>query len=288
MEKVLNVLRYVRNYFGISGNGFKKWSINRALKQRCDYPCIEKLRNIVPDISSQYSLFDVVDEYNELKIRGMHAFQCRLMTEALRDCTERALVVDVGDSAGTHMLYIKSLLGEKINLDTISVNLDPEAIERIQKRGLQAVMCRAEDMSTVMKGKNIDLLTAFEVVEHLHNPALFFRNMAVNGGDLAAITVPYRRRSRVALQPVRMGIKKDVSAEGLHVFELCPDDWTTLMLHSGWRVIKSDVHYQYPRGWPIISRVLGRYWDTADFEGFWGAILQRDTTYMECYRDWEN
>ena len=55
-------------------------------------------------------------------------------------------VVDIGDSAGTHLKKISMLMdkggGRKIN--GISVNLDPIAVDKINKNGGRAILCRAE------------------------------------------------------------------------------------------------------------------------------------------------
>jgi len=56
------------------------------------------------------------------------------------------------------------------------------------------------------------------------------------------MTVPYRRKSRVGLNYLRNEVKKKVYSENVHIFELCPEDWTKLMLHSGWRVIYNEIY----------------------------------------------
>ncbi|MFH1309101.1 MAG: hypothetical protein ABIH85_00305, partial [Candidatus Omnitrophota bacterium] len=76
-------------------------------------------------------------------------------------------------------------------------------------------------------------------------------------------------------------------AEEEHIFELNPKDWALLFLHSGWRVKYSEIYYQYPRKWPVLSWLWAKFWKLTDYEGFWGAILEKDTTYSDCYQDWE-
>ena len=61
-------------------------------------------------------------------------------------------------------------------MDTLSVNLDPRAVEKIKARVLERFLCRAEDLD--LPGVDIDLFTSFEMVEHLHNPAIFFHRLA--------------------------------------------------------------------------------------------------------------
>lgn len=265
-----------------------KFSVRLASRENGFGNLVERLRKIVPDISRQESSGeDVFNEYWELKRRTLQAFQCSMMLKAMKflPCG-RLSVVDIGDSAGTHMLYLKELCKEKsVDIDTVSVNLDPRAIEKIKSRGLKAILCRAEELD--LGEKKVDLFTSFQMVEHLHNPAIFFRRLAKQGtGDLMVLTVPYLRRSRVGLHNLRNKINKPIYAEDEHIFELSPEDWSMLFLHSGWRVVASEIYHQYPRKMPLISNILRQYWRLVDFEGFWGAILRRDTALSDLYQNW--
>ena len=53
--------------------------------------------------------------------------------------------MDIGDSSGTHIGYLKAL---KPDLDArfVSLNLDPEAVKRIQAKGLEALELCPEDL----------------------------------------------------------------------------------------------------------------------------------------------
>jgi len=105
--------------------------------------------------------------------------------------------------------------------------------------------------------------------------------------NIMIITVPYLKTSRVGLHRIRNKVNGKRSAEEEHIFELSPQDWTLLFLHAGWRVIHSQIHYQYPRRWPVISFALKLFWRYSDFEGFLGVILEKDTTISDLYNDWE-
>lgn len=246
---------------------------------------VRRLRKIVPDISHQESRANETGDYWELKRRGLQAFQCSLMLETLVSSPQpekKLTIVDIGDSAGTHMLYLKELAKHHFEIDTISVNLDPRAIEKIRARGLTAILSRAEDLE--FGNKSINLFTSFEMVEHLHNPAIFFYRLAKKSTcNRLLMTVPFVSKSRIGLHHVRLGILEKIFAEDEHIFELSPTDWTLLIRHSGWKIIKEKVYYQYPRKLSI----LGGFWRHFDFEGFWGAILEKDSTFSDCYHDWE-
>lgn len=293
---IINKIEKTINFIGIDTrrfvHGFKRWLIQASFTENRFSDLIEKLRKIVPDISEQYSKqymhIGGFNNYWELKMRAQQAFQCSLMLKALSYFPSGKLsVVDIGDSSGTHMLYLKELVNNRFDIDTISVNLDYVAIEKIKARGLKAIHCRAEDLT--LENEQVDLFTSFEMVEHLHNPAIFFRRLAKKTkGNKMVVTVPYRKTSRVGLYSIRDKSTSAISAEDDHIFELNPEDWRLLMLHSGWKIVYSHIYYQYPRRWPFLSQLLAWYLRKIDFEGFWGAILEKDMTFSDFYQDWND
>ena len=287
-----HMLKKIFGLFGLSATSvierFGKWSLNVALRRKGELAFIDRLRQIVPDVSAQESRQVKHSAYIEIKRRGLQAFQCELMLGVVRALGKKNVtVVDIGDSAGTHMLYLKALV-KNASVETISVNLDPRAIDKIKSRGLRAIQCRAEEVLTHLPHSEVDIFTAFEMVEHLHNPTVFFHRLAkrIPYGKMI-VTVPYVKQSRVGMQHIRLGKKEEQYAEDVHVFELCPQDWTLLLRHAGWRVFQQSVYYQYPTRWPFVSRLLAQIWKTYDYEGFWGVVLERDLTYAELYKDWD-
>jgi len=266
-----------------------QWSLSAAGRQQGLTALLPRLRQIEPDLRQQYSRpMTEFEPLQELKLRTQHAFQCLLMLQALRVTGEgAATVVDIGDSAGTHMKYLSALTEGRLTVNALSVNLDQRAVDKIRARGGRAITARAEEL--VLDEGNVDLFVTFEMVEHLHNPALFFRRLATGGtGDRILFTVPYRETSQVGLSHVRRNLQIDHYAEEEHVFELSPADWTLLLLHSGWRVETSRIYRQYPTGVPLLSWLLRRMWRSTDFEGFWGAIARRDRSISDRYQDWES
>lgn len=265
-----------------------RWSISQASRENTLVDLTNTLREIVPDISRQeLTAMAGYNEYWELKRRTLQAFQCLIMLKAVEMLASNNLtVVDIGDSAGTHMLYLKELTKGKYNINTLSVNLDPEAIIKITASGQRALLCRAEDLD--LGGTHVDLFTTFQMVEHLHNPALFFRRLAVKSScNTIVLTVPYMKQSRVGLHSIRNKMKKPVIAEEEHIFELNPQDWELLLLHSGWKIAYERIYRQYPVRIPVVNHLLSSFWKKFDFEGFWGVILVKDTAISNLYQDWE-
>jgi len=284
-EKIWNYWRSFCQFIAIK-------SIEKAVHEQGFSQLVYQLGEIVPDITQQYSTFKVDTLYLTKKVRGEHAFQISLVQEAinmLKKSAKGALTIaDIGDSAGTHIQYIKALFGDR-NIRTISINLDPKAVKRIREKGFEAICARAEEIG---EKYNItaDIFLCFETLEHLMNPAEFLYKLSKTNCDLLVITVPYLKESRIGLHQIKnldkqsLSQKKIMLAENTHIFELSPEDLQLLFKFAGWSVVFERIYLQYPRKhWLRISK---NYWRMFDFEGFYGVILKRDSTWSKLYTGW--
>ncbi len=260
-------------------------SIRAAAREQGLSNLLESLPRIVPDITHQYTSFAVDSEYMQVKVRGMHAFQVSLAGRAIERARRGAApisVVDIGDSAGTHIRYLQEVY-KNIPLECMGVNLDEHAVMRIRDMGVRAMQVRAEDL--VSQGITADIFLLFETLEHLMNPVQFLRDVSQRTACQALVlTVPYLARSRVGLHHIRSSRHEPCGPENVHVFELSPADWSLLLRHAGWSIIEDRLYLQYPRRG--LLRLLKGYWRLRDFEGFWGAVLERDRTWTDLYQGW--
>jgi 2-polyprenyl-3-methyl-5-hydroxy-6-metoxy-1,4-benzoquinol methylase len=259
-----------------------KTSIEKASKEQGLKNIADELTRIVPNITNQYSTFEIDNPYLRTNVRNLHAFQISLVNETIGEF-EKPTIVDIGDSAGTHLQYIIGLHSKNKKMQCLSVNLDGEAVEKIKQKGLDAVNARAEDLHKY--NIDADIFLCFEMLEHLMNPCHFLHELsAKTNAKYMVITVPYLQNSRVGLHHIRRGGVRDVYAENTHIFELSPKDWKLLVRHSGWNVAQERIYLQYPkRGFLWITKAL---WRRFDFEGFYGMILTKDNTWSSKYMDW--
>lgn len=259
-------------------------SLKAAVQKQGLGALFEKLEKIVPDISRQYSTFQIESDFQKIKVRGQHSYQISLVEKAIKEFgvkdSESLTVVDIGDSAGAHITYLNNLFP---NIRSISVNLDKTAVDKIRALGLEAVHARAEDL--VSLNINPDVFLCFETLEHMSDPIRFLNSLAVNTECRAfVITVPYVAQSRVGLHHIRQENKIERNAENTHIFELSPRDWRLVFKHSGWAIQQDGIYLQYPGGIPGL--LMKPVWKRSDFEGFYGAILIRDLTWSNLYADW--
>jgi len=260
----------------------------------------EKLEEICPDLSDQYSGYKINmdDEYVVNKIRYQHTLQVALALKAvdllgvrdkitIRDIGDIGDIRDIRDSAGTHILYLQKILEENgIVVDSFSVNLDEKATKKIQKKGLKAIHCRAEDLHE-KENVEVGIFLSYEMIEHLFNPIAFLNSVAKNTDcEYFVITVPNVYCSRAGFSHVRdqIATTKGLDAESTHISELSPDDWNLFFQFSGWEIVYQDRYVQYP-SWNLLT--LTRYlWRKFDFDGFHGVFLKKNSKFSDRYTDW--
>lgn len=278
----MNIRETARNYSKKVFYSVLAKSLKDAAKEQGLKKLIAELRRIVPDISAQYSTFKIDSGYLESKVRNMHAFQVLFINKVMGEFRD-PVIVDIGDSAGTHLRYIIGIHSRNKNIKTLSVNTDPNAVRKIKEKGLNAINAKAEDLGRFEV--DADIFLCFETLEHLTDPCRFLYQLSSKtGAKYLIITVPYLRQSRVGLQHIRQGRRETTNAERTHIYELSPGDWKLLARHSGWKVAEEKIYTQFPKkGFFSITRPL---WQKFDFEGFYGLILEKDNTWSSMYSDW--
>jgi hypothetical protein len=265
-------------------------SLQSALREQRLLDLCEKLRQIVPDISDQYTQTIELEEYREfreLKTRGMHAFQVQRILQTIAAIKhDNITIADIGDSSGNHGAYIKALDTNNRIGRFLSVNLDPVAVKKVRSKGGEAIQCRAEELN--VEGIKPDIVLLFEILEHLTDPIRFLHGLASDGNvDQIIATVPYRRKSRFGGAYLHMPKHKmpdTFNAENIHLFELNPEDWILLAKFAGYRTVSAPIYYQYPKR--AFLRILSIMWRRYDFEGFLALHLVRDNELSERYVDW--
>lgn len=274
LRNKLKSCRTIKSFY----DAFRIWSVWEALKEQNLASTLIQLEVIVPNIDDQYSEAEVKSNYIRMKIRALHSFQIGMVAQLIRKLkkvpqTLNALasedvlrVLDVGDSSGNHSLYLKGLFSD---IETVSVNIDQRAVEKIKGKGLKAYWL--DITQSKLPEKDIDLIMLFEMLEHIENPIEFLRKLKELKPKFLILTVPFLRKSRIGMHHIRQSNKEmKPSPESVHVFELCPEDWKLLFAYAGWKVVEEKTYLQYPLWLPFLSW----FWKRTDFEGFWGVVLE--------------
>lgn len=155
-------------------------------------------------------------------------------------------VVEVGSGIGG--LY-SLLVGLGVS-DYVGLELDAEAARFSNAHfGVDHFVCR--DVMDFEPGRQFDLAFAFEVLEHLENPAAALRRlrgMLVDGGRLCASTpYPYAR---------------NVEGDATHLSVLHPVNWRRLLVRCGFTDVMIRPMSFIPALWrlhPNLNPVIPRY-----------------------------
>lgn len=265
-------------------------SLKAAIREQGLEDLVDRLRQAVPDLSDQYTrAFADADlsRYREIKARGVHAFQIRCTLDALDAIGgDGRVIVDIGDSSGNHGRYIHATARPGQVSRIVSVNLDPVAVDKVRAKGGEAILSRAEELD--LDAVRPDLFVAFQTLEHFTDPLRFLHALATKGSaDHLLFTVPWRRRSRFGgwhMRQPEAAMPAAMTAEEVHIWELCPADWQLMARFAGYRTVFSRIYRQYPRRsrW----RVAQPLWQAYDFEGFLGLLLRRDPSLANRYTGW--
>lgn len=142
---------------------------------------------------------------------------------------EQGLLVDVGAGYGTFLEEVRKR-GSFQRL--LAIEPTPDLAESCRRRGLEVVQGPIEDAALTDKA---DVVTAFEVVEHLFDPGLFFRIIknVLRPGGILTVTCPNIQGFDVLLL---RELSATVDAEHLNYFT--PRSLELLVTECGFDVLE--------------------------------------------------
>lgn len=154
--------------------------------------------------------------------------------------------------------------------DVVVVEQTPELAESCRRRGLRVIEKRIEDAADEIG--EADVVTAFEVIEHLYEPGAFFRSASnfLTRNGLLLVTCP----NMLGFDIMLLGVLSDaIDFEHLNLFN--PRSLSVLLEKSGFADIvtetpgrldaelvrKAMLRGDYDPGNPFLTRVLIQDWD---------------------------
>lgn len=243
----------------------------------------EDSRKLIPDFRQHYS-FLVESEEIENRIRLLVVFETFFVKKEIdRIIAEngKCSYADIGDSDGSVRLLLKNY-SHSAQLNTVGINLQKSSVEKMKKKGLDAICADAQSLGD--QGIHYDIASVFETLEHLPDPIGFLNSIKSVVNKRLIVSVPYIRHSRVGLAYLsdKWPEENKPTIENTHIFELSPTDWKKIFHHTGWTVDQEMNLMMFPsKG---ISRfLLQPYWRHVSFEGFWFVSLIKNNKYSSRY-----
>jgi hypothetical protein len=234
-----------------------------------------------PSFADHFS-FRITDPETEARIRFLVVVETLFIKESIGCIKKDSLTyADIGDSDGAVRILLTELFSSK-ELDTIGVNLQPSAVEKMRKLGLKAIC--ADAMELGKQNVAYDVVSVFETLEHLPDPIGFLTNIKPIVNERLVLSVPFIRKSKIGLRYLDSGWPEGQTPtiENQHIFELSPLDWKKIILHAGWAPRREKIFKQFPEN-TYHRFILQPYWRYISFEGFWFVELEKNDTYSSQY-----
>lgn len=238
---------------------------------------------LFPDFKQHYTV-SVDSKEVEDRIRLLvvaETFFIKKEIDNIIDIKDGCNYADVGDSDGSVRLILKKYFyGDK--LKSVGINLQQHAVNKIEAKGLEGIC--ADALSLGIQGKNFDIVSVFEALEHLPDPIGFLNGIKTVTNNRLIISVPFIRHSRIGLEYTSNKWPKDKkpTIENTHIFELSPSDWKRIFLHTGWKVDNEWKLMMFPP-YKFSRLILKPYWSFVSFEGFWFVSLRKSSEYSSQY-----
>lgn len=189
-------------------------------------------------------------------------------------------VIDVGCGEGAFLDMARAA-----GLRTWGVELNRNAAQVAESRGHQMFQMMMEEIPNQDLEGGADLLTLFQVVEHVASPVDFVRSASrlVRPGGYVVVGVPSERRMLGLLH------YDPANWPPHHVSRWRPIDLDRLATETGLALVKQGHDTLYGRAieWAFdyhnrFAAVLGR--KTIPFAGFWGKTISCLYRYLGCKR----
>ena len=142
-------------------------------------------------------------------------------------------VVDIGDTSGTFFRAMKR--------KGLSVNINPEVIEFIKKKGIDAQLGNIEVLP--FADKSFDYCFCFQCLEHLPNPIKALNELSRITRKMVFVSIPYVKETKIYSRTFWQELKKKPVAEGGwneqdvkdvdgHKFEFSTADFKKIITHA--------------------------------------------------------
>jgi 2-polyprenyl-3-methyl-5-hydroxy-6-metoxy-1,4-benzoquinol methylase/ribosomal protein S27E len=216
---------------------FEKYTLNYVLCEECETTFINprpspELLEEFYKTSKRYDYWDKVIFPASEDARREKIFKPRaerIIEICKRHNTKRDTIMDVGAGFGTFCEEIKKLNFFK---RVIAVEPTPSLAETCSKRKLEVINKRIEEVKINM---NVDVVTCFEVIEHLFSPKEFILGCKsiISKNGIIVITCPNIKGFDISLLKE---VSESIDTEHLNYFNL--NSLSSLLESCGFQVIE--------------------------------------------------
>lgn len=171
-------------------------------------------------------------------------------------------VLDVGDTSG--------ILFQAMGKDGVSLNINQECVDYINKKGIRAVRGSAENIG--FQDKSFDYCLCFQCLEHLPNPLMALNELGRVARKKVFISIPNTEKTTIYNIEYWIDLKKSSWGEAnvrdvdCHIFEFSTADLKNLLSYT---------NLEYEMNFPI------NYFDNTTLKG--SLLNGRFTSYFNFF-----
>ena len=182
---------------------------------------------------SQYGTdyYAIDSNYDNMLFKGRKPFHYIFWRRKLKKLTENGMLLDIGCGKGFFLEYMAKFYS------TMGIDVSKYAVLESKKILRRVPLCVADATNLCFKNETFDIVTAFDIIEHVNNPKQMFDecHSLLRSKGLLVLTTPNTNSiGRKLKQNEWFGYR-----DSTHVSLLSPSEWTVLLEESGFKVVST-------------------------------------------------
>ena len=201
--------------------------------------------SVKPQHKYDNDYYAIDSNYDKMLFKGKKPFHYFFWRRKLKKLNINGSLLDIGCGKSFFLEYMAKFYS------TMGTDVSKYAVLESKKILDEVPLCVADATSLCFKREIFDIVTAFDIIEHLNNPKQMFDecNFILKLNGLLVLTTPNTNS-------VGLIIKQDEwfgYRDSTHVSLLSPSEWTVLLEESGFQVI--NIYYDGLWDSPYFTKV---------------------------------
>lgn len=189
--------------------------------------------------------YAIDSNYDNMLFKGRKPFHYIFWKRKLKKLIKNGVLLDIGCGKGFFLEYMT-----KFYL-TMGTDVSKYAVQESKKMLKDVPLCVSDATNLCFKNGIFDIITAFDIIEHLNNPKQMFDecNSVLKSNGLLVLTTPNTESvGRKLKQDEWFGYR-----DPTHVSLLSTSEWTILLKESGFQVV--NIYYDGLWDSPYFTKV---------------------------------
>lgn len=189
--------------------------------------------------------YAIDSNYDNMLLKGKKPFHYIFWRRKLKKLIKSGVLLDIGCGKGFFLEYMAKFYS------TMGTDVSKYAVCESKKILADVPLCVADATNLCFKNEIFDIITAFDIIEHLNNPKQMFDecHSVLKSNGLLVLTTPNTDSvGRKLKQDEWFGYR-----DPTHVSLLSVSEWTILLKESGFQVV--NIYYDGLWDSPYFTKV---------------------------------